>query len=160
MKSRIRPSPAVHCEWTCWTRCGLCYWYPAVAHWHKRRGDWLPHLRYLVYNPESEPHPDQAGGTPPPGNTQIISFCMTFDQQLKNKMFLLKKRLTIHQLSKAVDELIISALLYHLCLHVICSFNWSQDSFGMSVSTADAFFSKVMNFYYLPGTRSITDLVL
>lgn len=44
--------PAVHCEWTCWTRCGLCYWCPAVDRWHKRRGDWQPHLLYLVCSPE------------------------------------------------------------------------------------------------------------
>lgn len=59
-------SPVVHCEWTCWTTYGLCCWYPAVDRWHKRLGDWLPHLLCRVYSPESELHPGQAGDTPPP----------------------------------------------------------------------------------------------
>lgn len=50
---------------------GLCYWYPAVVHWHRKQEDWLPHLLYLVCSPKSEPHLDQAGGTPQPNKHSL-----------------------------------------------------------------------------------------
>lgn len=65
--TRVNLLPVVHCEWTYWTTYGLCYWCRAAVRWRRTQEDWLPHLLHLVYNPEWEPHPNQAGDTPPPG---------------------------------------------------------------------------------------------
>lgn len=51
--------------------CGLCCWYPAAGHWRRTLEGWLPHLQCLACSPEWEPHPGQAGGTPPPESNNM-----------------------------------------------------------------------------------------
>lgn len=71
---------------------GLCYWYPAVVHWHRKQEDWLPHLLYLVCSPKSEPHLDQAGGTPQPNKTQFTWKIVTYraDEHISNQIYKVK----------------------------------------------------------------------